>query len=72
MVSEQRQGGQVRDCKVVHGVGMRMIINRKLNRILRIVRELWVYQWVHSRVIQTLRTAELLDSVIKISVFWGV
>lgn len=67
MVSEQRQGGQVRDCKVVHGVGVRMIINRKLNRLLRIGRELWV----HSRVIQTLGTAELLDSVIKISVFWG-
>lgn len=42
MVSEQRQGGQVRDCKVVHGVGVRMIINRKLNRILRIGRELGV------------------------------
>lgn len=37
MVSEQ-----VRDCKVVHGVGVRMIINRKLNRILRIGRELGV------------------------------
>ena len=61
MVLDKRQRGQFRDCKTVSG---RDDYQEKI-KILRIRRELGVYQPVHAGIVWILRTTDTWHSVIQ-------